>query len=159
MDDETMEMEIPDDVEEALRRQDEALSLLARLREEEPYRRPRIDTEGKRRREFRRWPTPDGVEIELHDGARWRRLACADMGIGGARMPWPVDLQAPIPARLTTPSSPAALVLVDIMWRDSKSADAGIRFEFQDEDERDAWSGGLIDALLARHAVTEKSPK
>jgi len=39
-----------------------------------------------------------------------------------------------------------------VMWRD-KQGKAGIRFEFTDNEERDQWSGGLIDALLARHAL------
>ena len=151
MDDEMME--IPGDVEAILLRQDEALSLLSRLRESEPYRKPRLDTQGKKRREFRRWPIPEGVGIELHDGDNWRKMDCNDLGIGGARVIWPADLEAPLPARLTTPSAPAALVLADIMWRDAKSELVGLRFEFQDEDERETWSGGLIDALLARHAV------
>ena len=147
--------DIPDDVEEILRRQDEALALLARLREAEPYRQPRLDTTGQKRREFRRWPTPEGVKIEFHDGTAWKHIECQDMGIGGARLHWPEKINAPCPARLTTPSTPTCVVLVDVMWRDTqgKGGLTGIRFEFQDEDERDGWSGGLIDALLARHAV------
>jgi hypothetical protein len=41
------------------------------------------------------------------------------------------------------------------MWREGGGNDvkAGLRFEFQDDEERDQWSGGLIDALLARHAL------
>lgn len=146
--------DIPDEVEAILRRQDEALALLARLRTAEPYRKPKLDAEGQKRREFRRWPTPDGVKIEFHDGSKWNLVACKDMGIGGARLIWPSGIEAPCPARLTTPTTPTALVLVDVMWRDSKSELVGIRFEFQDEDEREAWSGGLIDALLVRHAVS-----
>ena len=97
---------------------------------------------------------PDGVTIEFHNGEKWQKVSCVDMGIGGARLHWPKGIEAPVPARLKTPSSPAVLALVDIMWRDAKSDLTGIRFEFQDEEERDAWSGGLIDALLARHAVS-----
>ncbi len=146
--------DIPDDVAAALARQDEAMALLARLRSSEPYARPRLDTVGEKRREFRRWPMPEGVTIEFHDGGKWHKISCVDMGIGGARLHWPKEIPAPVPARLKTPSSPAVLALVDIMWRDTKSDLTGIRFEFQDEEERDAWSGGLIDALLARHAVS-----
>ena len=146
--------EIPDEVEAILRRQDEALALLARLRSEEPYRKPKLDSQGQKRREFRRWPMPEGVSIEFHDGSSWKTVGCQDMGIGGARLFWPKGIEAPCPARLSTPTTPTVLVLVDVMWRDTKSELVGIRYEFQDEDEREAWSGGLIDALLVRHAVS-----
>jgi hypothetical protein len=146
--------DIPADVAAALARQDEALALLARLRAAEPYARPLLDTTGEKRREFRRWPLPEGVSVEFHDGETWQKVRCADMGIGGARLHWPKGIAAPVPARLKTPAAPAVLTLVDIMWRDAKSDLAGVRFEFQDEEERDAWAGGLIDALLARHAVS-----
>jgi hypothetical protein len=146
--------DIPDDVAAILARQDEALALLARLRAAEPHVRPRLDTVGEKRREFRRWPTPDGVTLEFHDGEKWRKVQCADMGIGGARLHWPEGVLAPVPARLKTPATAAVLALVDVMWRDSKTNLTGVRFEFQDEEERDSWSGGLVDALLARHAVS-----
>ncbi len=146
--------DLPDDVAAALARQDEAMALLSRLRVAEPYARPRLDTGGEKRREFRRWPIPEGVKIEFHDGGKWQKINCKDLGIGGARLQWPESIPAPVPARLTSPSAPAVIALVDVMWRDAKANLAGVRFEFQDEEERDAWAGGLIDALLARHAVS-----
>ncbi len=154
---ETTNFEMDEDVEAALRRQDEALSLLERLRAAEPYRRAVSEGTGGGRRDFRRWPTPDGVTLELHNGERWTPGDCLDMGVGGARMSsLPAWAEGPFPARLKAPELPnAILVLADIMWRDgvNGAGKAGLRFEFLDEEERDAWSGALIDALLARHAL------
>lgn len=148
------EFEIPDDVEAILRRQDEAMALLERLRAAEPFRRPKADQQGARRREFRRWPIPEGVTLELHDSNGWRTADVLDMGVGGARLNvLPAFADGPTPARLKAPASQAVLVLCDVMWKDNDGR-AGIRFEFRDEDERENWSGGLIDALLARHAVS-----
>jgi hypothetical protein len=144
--------EIPADVEAALDRQDAALGLLERLRAEQPLLRRRASAGGGRR-DFRRWPTPPGVTLELHDGLRWHDIPCMDMGVGGARIERvPEWAQGPAPARLKAPGLPGILVLSDVMWKD-RDGRAGLRFEFQDEDERDAWSGALIDALLARHAL------
>ena len=154
LEDDNTEFEIPDDVEAILRRQDEAMALLERLRTAEPFRRPRADQQGAKRREFRRWPLPQGVSLELHDSAGWKPADVMDMGVGGARLnKLPIFADGPTPARLKSPSSQAVLVLCDVMWKD-KDGRAGIRFEFRDEDERDNWSGGLIDALLTRHAVS-----
>lgn len=148
------DLEVPEDVEAILRRQDEALALLERLRAAEPFRRPKADTAGARRREFRRWPTPEGVLLELHDGAAWQVAPVMDMGVGGARLEsLPAFADGPTPGRLKAPSVQNVLVLCDVMWKD-KDGRAGLRFEFRDEDERENWSGGLIDALLARHAVS-----
>lgn len=148
------EIEIPEDVEAILRRQDEALALLDRLRNEEPFRRPHADSQGARRREFRRWPMPEGVSLELYDGESWQRAPVLDMGVGGARLvSLPLFADGPTPGRLKSPSSESILVLCDVMWKDS-DGHAGLRFEFRDEDERESWSGGLIDALLARHALS-----
>ncbi len=148
------EIEIPDDVEAILRRQDEAMALLDRLRTTEPFRRPKSDQQGARRREFRRWPLPEGVSLELHDSVRWHSADVLDMGVGGARLNSLLPFaDGPTPARLKAPSTQAVLVLCDVMWKDNDGR-AGIRFEFRDEDERENWSGGLIDALLARHAVS-----
>jgi hypothetical protein len=142
------------DVEEALRLQDEALALLERLRAEEPYHDTgHLDHLGGGRRDFRRWPPPEGVTLELHDGLDWHQADVLDLAVGGARLNHlPEWMKGPAPARLKAPAMPAVLVLVDVMWRD-KQGRAGIRFEFTDNEERDLWSGGLIDALLARHAL------
>jgi hypothetical protein len=146
------EFEIPADVADALLRQDEALALLERLRAEEPLLRVKRQAGGGRR-DFRRWPTPPGVTLELHDGLRWHMAECLDMGVGGARLRRiPSWVKGPVPARLTAPVVGTVLVLSDVMWKD-REGHAGLRFEFQDEEERDLWSGALIDALLARHAL------
>lgn len=153
-DDDDNTVEIPDDVEAILHRQDEAMALLERLRLAEPFRRPKTDQLGARQREFRRWPVPEGVSLELHDREGWQPADVLDMGVGGARLyTLPEFADGPTPARLKSPSSQAVLVLCDVMWKDADGR-AGIRFEFRDEDERENWSGGLIDALLARHAVS-----
>jgi hypothetical protein len=145
--------EIPADVERILHKQDEALALLGRLRVEEPYLKPPTDRKGGKR-EFRRWPIPEGVLLEMHDGERWQRADCMDIGVGGARLSrLPGFVDGPVPARLTAPRAQSVLVLADTMWKEGNAGRAGIRFEFQDDDERETWSGGLIDALLARHAV------
>jgi len=122
---------LPDDVEDALRRQEEALSLLER-----------------------RWPTPDGVSLELHDGTQWHAAPVLDMGIGGSRLPAvPAWMLGPAPARLKAPSCAGILVLADVMWRDKKSGGGGLRFEFLSTEERDEWADSLLDALLARYSI------
>lgn len=142
------------DVEAALHLQDQAIMLLERLRAEEPFLDDPDAHTGGGRRDFRRWPTPDGVTLEMHDGLRWHMADCLDMGIGGARLnSLPDWVEGPVPVRLRALATPSVLVLADMMWRDKESGKAGLRFEFSDEEERDQWSGGLIDALLARHAI------
>lgn len=146
---------IPADVEEALRLQDEALSLLERLRAASTYRQRRKDSGVEKRRQFRRWPSPEGITVELHDGERWHPVAVFDIGVGGARIDaLPKWMQGPAPCRLGAPSVQGILVLADIMWRTGPQKGAGLRFEFDDAEERDAWYDGLIDALLAKHAVS-----
>lgn len=148
------EFALPDDVEDVLRRQEEALALLERLRIAVPA--PQIPPgDGARgRRDFRRWPTPDGVSLALHDGTRWHEAPVLDMGIGGSRLPSvPAWMLGPAPARLQAPSCAAGiLVLADVMWRD-KAGGGGLRFEFLSTEERDEWADSLLDALLARYSV------
>ena len=148
------EVDVADlDVEEALRRQDEALALLERLRIAEPA----VASEphpGGGRREARRWTAPKSVTVELHDGLTWRTVTCSDLGIGGARLTAvPAWLEGPAPIRLKGASGPAVLGLADLMWRDAKMGAAGLQFEFADPEERDQWTVLLIDALLARYAL------
>lgn len=148
-----MAEEPEEDVEEILRLQDEAMALLERLRAEEPYHSPHGDAVGGGRRDFRRWPTPEGVTLDFHDGLQWHRADVLDLGVGGARLhSVPEWMKGPAPARLKAPGMSSVLVLTDIMWRDG-TGKAGVRFEFYDDEERDQWSGGLIDALLARHSL------
>ena len=143
-----------DDVEEALRLQDEALALLERLRIEEPIPPAHGEPSGGGRRDFRRWPVPDGVVLEFHDGTRWQTADCVEMGRGGVRLNMlPRWIKGPVPARLKAQGIPAVLVLADIMWREKDGTKAGMRFEFLDDEERDLWSDGLIDALLARYSL------
>jgi len=145
--------DIPTDIEAILRRQDEALVLLERLRAEEPLAHARQQAGGGRR-DFRRWPTPPGVTVEMHDGLKWQAAECLDMGVGGARLGrLPAWVEGPIPARLRAPGVGGVIVLADVMWKDREGR-AGLRFEFQDDEERDLWSGALIDALLAGHALS-----
>jgi len=146
--------ELDPEVEEALRLQDEALVLLERLRAASTFRRHRTDHGDQKRRNFRRWPIPPGVAIELHDGNAWQAVHVLDLGVGGARVDRLPDwMRGPAPCRLNTPSVDGIVVLADIMWRTGPQAGAGIRFEFDDAEEREAWQDGLIDALLATHAV------
>lgn len=146
-------IEIPEDVEQALHRQDEALALLERLRAEELPSRPKAQIGGGRR-DFRRWPTPPNVTLQFHDGLRWHPIPSLDMGVGGARLDkLPSWVEGPVPARLSAPGVGGVLVLTDVMWKD-RDGRAGIRFEFHDDDERDLWGGALVDALLARHALS-----
>ncbi|MDQ2688010.1 MAG: PilZ domain-containing protein [Armatimonadota bacterium] len=141
-----------DEIEEALLRQDEAMALLERLRLAEPLTKAKSDPAGGGRRDFRRWPTPAGVTLELHDGEKWQQADVADLGIGGARLSRLPDwLNGPVPARLRSDQGEAVLVLADTMWRDETGA--GLRFEFGDNEERDQWTATLIDALLARYAL------
>jgi hypothetical protein len=142
--------DIPEDVEEALRRQDEALALLDSLRQREPFR-PPSSQENKLagNREFRRWPCPDTVTLELHDGKKWQVIPMKDLGIGGTRVPNLPDWAfGPTPGRLKAPQVAGILILSDVMWKDKEGEGAGLRFEFMDAAERDFWAGGLIDALL-----------
>ncbi len=145
---------LPDDVEDALRRQEEALSLLERLRIAAPSGGKAVGDEARGRRDFRRWPTPDGVSLELHDGTQWHAAPVLDMGIGGSRLPAvPAWMLGPAPARLKAPSCAGILVLADVMWRDKKSGGGGLRFEFLSTEERDEWADSLLDALLARYSI------
>lgn len=140
------------DIERALLRQDEAMALLERLRLAEPLAKVKPDPAGGGRRDFRRWPAPAGVTLDLHNGTQWRRADVADLGIGGARLTQlPSWMDGPAPARLGSDQNPAIFVLADIMWRDG--AGGGLRFEFGDTEERDQWTATLIDALLARYAL------
>jgi len=142
------------EIERALRLQDEALALLERLRTTSTFRRRRTDTGEQKRRNFRRWPVPPGVVVALHDGSSWREVKVLDLGVGGARVDaLPNWMEGPTPCRLDTPSVEGIMVLADIMWRTGPQQGAGIRFEFDDAEEREAWQDGLIDALLATHAV------
>ena len=151
------ESEIADteaEVEAALRRQDEALALLERLRITEPPGPKSGDTAGGGRRDFRRWPAPEGVTVEMHDGFVWQPAASSDLGIGGVRLAVVPDwLDGPVPVRLRGVSGPAVLTLGDLMWRDTATGAAGLRFEFSDPEEHDLWTAILIDALLARYAL------
>lgn len=141
------------DIEDVFRRQDEAMALLERLRIAEPAGAAPDAYAGGGRREGRRWPAPEGVRVELHDGDAWQEVDCSDLGIGGVRMatlpPW---LNGPVPVRLRGQTGPAVLALGDLMWRDGDGA-AGLRFEFNDSEDHDRWTVLLIDALLARYAL------
>ncbi|MDQ2800326.1 MAG: PilZ domain-containing protein [Armatimonadota bacterium] len=142
------------DIEETLRKQDEALALLERLRIAESTSATAEMHPGGGRRDFRRWPAPEGVTVELHNGDGWKTAAASDLGIGGVRVTnVPTWLDGPVPVRLKSASVPAILALADLMWRDGKTGAAGLRFEFQDPEERDQWTAALIDALLARYAL------
>lgn len=138
----------------ALRRQDEALALLERLRLAEASGPKSADAPGGGRRDFRRWPAPEGITVELHDGSGWQPVPASDLGVGGARLaPVPGWLDGPVPVRLRGASGPAILTLGDLMWRDGQSGAAGLRFEFSDAEDHDLWTAMLIDALLARYAL------
>ncbi len=144
-----------EDIEAALRRQDEAMMLLERLRLAEPAAAMSGDAAvGGGRRDFRRWPAPEGVTVEMHDGSAWQPAPSSDLGIGGVRLSAvPAWLDGPVPVRLRGVSGPAVLTLGDLMWRDEKTGAAGLRFEFSDPEEHDLWTAILIDALLARYAL------
>lgn len=143
-----------DDIETLLHKQDEALALLERLRIAEPAGAGAEEQPGGGRRDFRRWPAPEGVSVELHDGERWHPADFNDLGIGGARLTTvPGWLDGPAPIRLRGQAARAVLALGDLMWRDAGTGAAGLRFEFQDPEERDDWTALLIDALLARYAL------
>jgi hypothetical protein len=142
------------EVEEALRRQDEALALLERLRIMEPATAIAEGHPGGGRRDFRRWPAPRGVTVELHDGEGWQIATASDLGIGGVRVTaLPADFAGPVPVRLKSAEGMAVLALADLMWRDGQAGAAGLRFEFLDPEEHDQWTVLLIDALLAKYAL------
>ena len=138
----------------ALRKQDEALALLERLRiSEAPGPKP-ADAPGGGRRDFRRWPAPEGITVEMHDGGGWQAVPSSDLGVGGARLTTvPAWLDGPAPVRLRGAGGPAILTLGDLMWRDGANGAAGLRFEFSDAEDHDLWTAMLIDALLARYAL------
>ena len=99
---------------------------------------------------------PGLVVAWRRDGDGWQAAAFSDLGIGGARLTAvPGWLDGPAPVRLRGTSAPAVLALGDVMWRDGKTGAAGLRFEFQDPEERDRWTAQLIDALLARYALAQ----
>ncbi len=143
-----------EEVEAILKRQDVAMDLVERLRAEESRVSPISQDEQNTRREFRRWPAPDSVTLELHDGGRWTSVECTDMGVGGAKLKgFPAWAEGPTPARLKAGPAHPVLVLADVMWQDRATGIAGLRFEFFDNEERDRWAGSLIDALLAAFSV------
>lgn len=145
------------EVDAALRKQDEALALLERLRLSEPAAAKSADAPGGGRRDFRRWPAPEGVTVELHDGNGWHPAPSSDLGIGGARLlKVPSWLDGPVPVRLRGAAGPAVLALGDLMWRDAEAGAAGLRFEFSDPEEHDVWTALLIDSLLARYALGQE---
>ena len=142
------------DVEAILNRQDEAMALLERLRLADPVGSRRLVGAGGGRRDFRRWPTPDGLTLELHDGIRWHAADCLDLGVGGGRVRnLPDWANGPTPVRLTEGRQGTVLALADVMWHDTHAGTSGIRFEFVDAEEREVWAGLLIDALLARYSL------
>ncbi|MGO8671149.1 MAG: PilZ domain-containing protein [Capsulimonadaceae bacterium] len=140
--------------EEIFRRQDEAMALLERLRLAEPPVRLNPERLGGGRRQFRRWPLPAGVTLELHDGERWHRVECTDVGVGGARLrELPTWGGGPYPSRLKANNSPAILVLANVVWRDSNGPAAGVSFDFLGNTEQELWASSLIDALLAQYSL------
>ncbi len=142
------------DVSAALDRQDEALALLERLRRAEPVTAGSNAATGGGRRDGRRWPPPEGVTLELHDAVRWHEIPCLDLGVGGGRVQaLPSWADGPTPVRLKAGRIGAVLALADVMWHDSHAGISGLRFEFLDRDDHDAWAGLLLDALLARYAL------
>lgn len=148
------EIWITPDVDEALRRQDEALAQLEKLRATSRLRRRRTDQTGGKRRQSRRWPVPSGITVELFDGDAWMHVPVVDIGVGGVRVAsLPTWMIGPAPCRLSSPTVEGIIVLCDVMWRTRDATEAGLRFEFDDADERDTWTEGLIDALLARFSV------
>ena len=62
-------------------------------------------------------------------------------------------METPVPVRLRRENTTVALVLADMMWRDTQEELAGMRFEFVDNEARDHWAVNLIDALLAAYAL------
>ncbi|MFY7951482.1 MAG: PilZ domain-containing protein [Armatimonadaceae bacterium] len=145
---------ISPEVDEALRRQDEALAQLEKLRATSRLRKKRADQSGGKRRQSRRWPVPEGIVVELFDGDRWATVPVVDIGVGGVRVATlPNWMIGPAPCRLSSPTVEGIIVLCDVMWRTGDATLAGLRFEFDDADERDTWTEGLIDALLARFSV------
>jgi len=149
MSDEMPEVDL-DEVEAILKRQDEAMALLDRLRTEAMNETPGAAGTQDTRREFRRWPAPATVTIELHDGKSWVSIRCTDMGVGGAKVAeFPAWVEGPVPARLKAAPALPVLVLADMMWRDKATGIAGLKIECFDNEEQDRWAGSLIDALLA----------
>ena len=147
-------LDAENELDAALRKQDEALALLERLRLTEASGPKPADAPGGGRRDFRRWPAPEGITVELHDGGGWQPVQSSDLGVGGARLtPIPAWVDGPVPVRLRGASGPAVLTLGDLMWRDGTTGAAGLRFEFSDAEDHDLWTAMLIDALLARYAL------
>ncbi len=147
-------LDAENELDAALRKQDEALALLERLRLTEAPGPKAADAPGGGRRDFRRWPAPEGITVEMHDGGGWQPAASSDLGVGGARLTQvPAWLDGPVPVRLRGISGPAILTLGDLMWRDGTTGAAGLRFEFADAEDHDLWTAMLIDALLARYAL------
>ena len=150
-------LDAENELDAALRKQDEALALLERLRIAEASAAKPADAPGGGRRDFRRWPAPEGVTVELHDGGGWQPVPSSDLGVGGARLTAvPAWVDGPVPVRLRGAAGPAILTLGDLMWRDGAGGTngaAGLRFEFSDAEDHDLWTAMLIDALLARYAL------
>ncbi len=147
-------LDAENEIDMALRKQDEALALLERLRIAEASGAKPAEAPGGGRRDFRRWPAPEGITVELHDGSGWQPAQSSDLGVGGARLTTvPTWMDSPVPVRLRGASGPSVLTLGDLMWRDGANGAAGLRFEFSDAEDHELWTAMLIDALLARYAL------
>lgn len=134
-----------EEIELILRRQDDALELLGRLREIEPI----ITTSSQPKRDIHRWRSSAAIKVEFHDGHQWHLVECSDIGVGGARLrSLPTWAEGPCPVRLSNVTSPGVLALSDVMWKNEDNGCTGIHFEFLDQEERDTWTNCLIDGLL-----------
>lgn len=134
---------------------EEAISLLGPLSAALALTRRKRTGKGGGRRDSRRWTPPEKVTFEIYDGATWHPVEALDCGIPGVRV---ADLpgfvgEGPALLRLTTPDSGAVLVTGDVMWQDPSAGTAGLRFTFQNDEDREAWFEGLVEALLSRHAM------
>ncbi|MBC7807427.1 MAG: PilZ domain-containing protein [Akkermansiaceae bacterium] len=147
--------QIPMARQTAMTTREEATRLLVELQATLPPPVASRHGKGGGRRDSRRWIPPETVTIEVYDGELWHALEALDCGIPGVRV---MDLpgfvgDGPAVVRLTTPDSGVVLVTGDVMWHDREAGTAGLHFTFQNDEDREAWFGGLVEALLSRHAM------
>ncbi|MBC8136721.1 MAG: hypothetical protein H8F28_12605 [Fibrella sp.] len=140
----------------AITSREDAVRLLNQLRANLPESHTnRRRGKGGGRRDSRRWTPPSSVTFEIYDGETWHFVEALDCGIPGVRVTRLPAFVGENPAvmRLTTPDSGVVLVTGDVMWKDSRAGTAGIQFTFQNDEDREAWFEGLVEALLSRHAM------
>ena len=147
-----MELEHSHDVEEMFDRQDAALRLLTKLRQNSFPTVNNVVQSSNQRRQYRRWAAPESIAIAIFTD-EWQALDVIDVGIGGVKVTRNVFVPStgPFVCKLGIGGLNNVFVLADIMWMSDQTI--GIRFEFDKQDEHDLWAEHLVDTLLSKLSI------